>query len=181
MAWTGPSRTNWIGDDPVYRHDHSPVNYVQNIRVPTLHAYGENDPRVDIDHWKRLKAELDRYHKPYEFVREGDEGHGFHHESARIGFYRHVEDFLARYLAAPGQVNVGPTEVIDLPAKSDALSRSRSHGSPGPWLRIQRVAGPRPVFGAVFFFPVPCAALPFRTGPRGQAKDHWFRGDSRRD
>ena len=54
--------------------------------------------------------------KPY--VREGDEGHGFHHEDARIGFYRKVEDFLARYLAAPGQIKVGPTKVIDLPAKN---------------------------------------------------------------
>jgi dipeptidyl aminopeptidase/acylaminoacyl peptidase len=111
-------QSKWIGDDAQYLHDHSPVNFVQNIRVPTLHAYGENDPRVDIDHWKRLKAELDRYNKPYEFVREGEEGHGFNHENARIAFYRKVEDFLARYLAAPGQVKVGPTKVIDLPAKN---------------------------------------------------------------
>ena len=108
---------NWIGDDAQYLHDRSPVNFVQNIRVPTLHAYGENDPRVDIDHWKRLKAELDRYHKPYEFVREGNEGHGFGNENARTSFFRHVEDFLARNLAHAGTVKVGPTETIDLPAK----------------------------------------------------------------
>ena len=107
----------WIGDDPKYRHDRSPVNFVQNIRVPTLHAYGENDPRVDMDNWKRLKAELDRYHKPYEFVTEGNEGHGFRHENARVSFYRHVEDFLARNLADPGTVKVGPNTVIDTPAK----------------------------------------------------------------
>ena len=110
-------QSKWIGDDPEYRRTHSPVNFVQNIRVPTLHAYGENDPRVDIDHWKRLKAELDRYHKPYEFVREDNEGHGFSHESARISFYRKVGEFLATNLAGPGKVKVGPTEVIDLPAK----------------------------------------------------------------
>jgi dipeptidyl aminopeptidase/acylaminoacyl peptidase len=109
--------SQWIGDDPKYIHDHSPVNFVENIRVPTLHAYGENDPRVDIDNWRRLKAELDRCHKPYEYVREGDEGHGFRRENARISFYRHVEDFLARHLAAPGQVKIGPTKVIDLPAR----------------------------------------------------------------
>ncbi len=108
---------NWIGDDPQYLHDRSPVNFVQNIRVPTLHAYGENDPRVDIDHWKRLKAELDRYQKPYEYVREGNEGHGFGNESARVGVYRHIEEFLARYLGGSPQVNVGPTKVIEMPAK----------------------------------------------------------------
>ena len=109
--------SKWIGDDATYRHDRSPVNFVQNIRVPTLHAYGENDPRVDIDNWKRLKAELDRYNKPYEFVREDNEGHGFRHESARVSFYRRVEEFLAKNLAHAGQVEVGPTKVIDLPAK----------------------------------------------------------------
>ena len=110
--------SKWIGDDSKYLHDHSPVHFVQNILVPTLHAYGENDPRVDIDNWKRLKSELDRYNKPYEYVREGDEGHGFHREGARINFYRRVEDFLNRYLASPGRVKIGPTKVIDMPAKN---------------------------------------------------------------
>ena len=93
---------DWIGDDRKYMHDRSPVNFVQNIRVPTLHAYGENDRRVDIDHWKRLKAQLDKYHKPYEFVREDEEGHGFRHEDARIAFYRRVEVFLEKYLKPEG-------------------------------------------------------------------------------
>ena len=85
----------WIGDDATYRHDRSPVNFVQNIRVPTLHAYGENDPRVDIDNWKRLKAELDRYHKTYEYVREGNEGHDFAHAEAAHQFLPSRRNFLA--------------------------------------------------------------------------------------
>jgi dipeptidyl aminopeptidase/acylaminoacyl peptidase len=109
---------NWIGDDKDYLYQRSPVNFVQNIRVPTLHAYGENDPRVDLDHWKRLKAQLDHYGKPYEFVQEGNEGHGFHHESARIGFYRRVEEFLAQNLmGGEGRVDIKPVEVIEMPAK----------------------------------------------------------------
>ena len=97
----------WIGDDQKYMHDRSPVNFVQNIRVPTLHAYGENDPRVDIDHWRRLKARLDEFHKTYEFIKEGEEGHGFRHEDTRIAFYRQVDQFLAKYLAPKGQVKFG--------------------------------------------------------------------------
>ncbi|MBI2496535.1 MAG: S9 family peptidase [Opitutae bacterium] len=34
----------WIGDDTKYLEEHSPVNYVERIRVPTLHAYGPAAP-----------------------------------------------------------------------------------------------------------------------------------------
>lgn len=106
----------WIGDDPEYLRTRSPVNYVQNIRVPTLHGYGDNDPRVDIDHWKRLKAQLDKYGKPYQFVRQAEEGHGFKHEDARVSFYREVETFLAANLR-DAKVGIDPLRVIEMPAK----------------------------------------------------------------
>ncbi len=87
-----------IGNDPAYLHDHSPVNYVENIRVPLLCAYGENDKRVEIFQWKELKAALDKYHKPYEFMIAKDEGHGFRHPADAIAFYSRVEAFLAKNL-----------------------------------------------------------------------------------
>lgn len=88
----------WIHPDMEELRRRSPANYVANIRVPTLHAYGENDPRVDIRHWKRLKAELDKHKKPYEYLREGDEGHGFSNAEARIRFYTRLEQFLGKNL-----------------------------------------------------------------------------------
>lgn len=84
----------WVGTDKNYIHDRSPVNFVDRIRVPTLHAYGFNDPRVDFEHWKRLEARLKQYSKPYEAVIQDREGHGFYNESARIAFYRKLEQFL---------------------------------------------------------------------------------------
>ncbi|HKB89570.1 MAG TPA: prolyl oligopeptidase family serine peptidase, partial [Opitutaceae bacterium] len=85
----------WVGPD---RDARSPVNFVERIRVPTLHAYGENDPRVDIKNWTELESALKHYNKPYEFVREENEGHGFRHEEARIKFYQTMEAFLAKHL-----------------------------------------------------------------------------------
>jgi len=90
----------WIGDDAQYKRDHSPVNFVDRIRIPILNAYGFNDPRVDIDHWKRLEAKLRQAGKTYEIIIEENEGHGFKNEAARINFYRHLEAFLAKYLPA---------------------------------------------------------------------------------
>lgn len=94
----------WIGDDKQYKHDHSPVNFVDRIKIPVLNAYGFNDPRVDIDHWKRLEPKFREFGKPYEIIIEENEGHGFKNETARMNFYRHLEAFLAKYLPVePGK------------------------------------------------------------------------------
>ena len=90
----------WIGDDSQYKHDHSPLNSVEKIHVPLLNAYGYNDPRVDMDHWKRLEPQLKKHAVTYEIIIEENEGHGFKNEAARLNFYRHMEAFLAKYFPA---------------------------------------------------------------------------------
>jgi dipeptidyl aminopeptidase/acylaminoacyl peptidase len=74
--------------------DHSPVNFVERIRVPLLNAYGENDPRVDIAQWLELKSQLEKYHKTYEYMVAKNEGHGFTHAEDAVAFYTKVEAFL---------------------------------------------------------------------------------------
>ncbi len=88
-----------VGDDKSILESLSPVNFVARIKIPTLHAYGENDPRVDIKNWNGLVRQLKKYGKTYEYIREENEGHGFRGEQARISFYQHLEAFLDRYLA----------------------------------------------------------------------------------
>jgi dienelactone hydrolase len=110
---------NWIGFDSEDLRKRSPVEYVERIRVPSMHAYGENDPRVDIDHWRALERELKRYGKHYTYFRESDEGHGFKNEGKRVTFYRAVEAFLGENLMNKKvDVKVGPTAVTELPAAS---------------------------------------------------------------
>ena len=108
-----------IGDDEALIAARSPVNFVERIRIPTLHAYGENDPRVDIKNWTELESALQKYHKTYEYIRQEGEGHGFHYEEAKINFYRHLDAFLAKYLAPErkGSVEVKEPTVIEMPAK----------------------------------------------------------------
>lgn len=88
----------WVGDDKQYKFDRSPLNFVERIKIPTLHAYGFNDPRVEIDHWKRLEPKLKQFGKTYEIIVEKNEGHGFRNEKARIEFYRRLETFFAKHL-----------------------------------------------------------------------------------
>ncbi len=109
----------WVGDDRAYLETRSPINFVERIRVPTLHSYGFNDPRVDIKHWTRLEPLLKKHGKEYEAIIEGQEGHGFSNESARIAFYRRLEAFLARHLGGipAGRVEVKDSKVVEMPAK----------------------------------------------------------------
>lgn len=104
---------DWIGSDPEDLKARSPIEFVERIKVPTLHAYGENDPRVDIEQWRRLERELKKYHKDYIFFREADEGHGFENESSRIRYYRAVMDFVRAGFSGEGQI--GESKVLEMP------------------------------------------------------------------
>lgn len=105
----------WIGSDSDDLKARSPVEFVERIRVPLLNAYGENDPRVDIEHWRRLERELKKHHKNYTIFREEDEGHGFRNESSRLRFYRAVEEFLRVGFA--GQRPNGESKGTEAPAQ----------------------------------------------------------------
>ena len=101
--WKGVATENFydqaVGRDRAQLAARSPVNFVERIRVPTLHAYGENDPRVEIDNWDRLQAQLKKHKKPYEFIRNRNEGHGFDKTETRVEFYSKLIDFLDRNMA----------------------------------------------------------------------------------
>lgn len=122
-AWDRPAaidyQTQWVGPDRAYRAATSPLNHVAAIRVPTLHAYGVRDPRVKIDHWTRLEAELKRHGKRYVALEERNQGHGFRDEKASRSFYAAVEKFLAENLASipAGRVDAGPLQILQQPAR----------------------------------------------------------------
>jgi len=109
----------WIGDDAQYKHDRSPVNFVDRIRVPLLNAYGYNDPRVEFKNWTRLESKLKEYGKTYEILVMGNEGHGFQNEGNRLEFYRRLEAFLDKYMwdGPNGHVEMLEPRVIEMPAK----------------------------------------------------------------
>ena len=93
------------------------MNFVDRIRVPTLHAYGYNDPRVDIKNWTRLEPKLKEYGKTYEIMIMGNEGHGFYNENNRLQFYTKLEQFLAKYMGAADPSLSVPAKPLESPAK----------------------------------------------------------------
>jgi dipeptidyl aminopeptidase/acylaminoacyl peptidase len=112
----------WFADldtaaDRQRAYNTSPCNFADRIRVPVLMAYGKNDPRVNIDQGYDMEAALKKAGKSFELIIEADEGHGFRMEERRIKFFTKVDEFLTNNVLAPGAVKVGPTKVIDMPAK----------------------------------------------------------------
>jgi dipeptidyl aminopeptidase/acylaminoacyl peptidase len=103
-------REVWVGATKEYRDAGNPMRFIERIRVPTLHAYGANDPRASIDHWHRLESELRKFKKPYEIVLNKQAGHGFNAEKDRIAFHEAVEKFLARNLAPSPAPTAGGTQ-----------------------------------------------------------------------
>jgi dipeptidyl aminopeptidase/acylaminoacyl peptidase len=110
-----------VGRDAALLSARSPVDHVANIRVPTLHAYGRNDPRVEFSHWEVLEKALKKHNKPYEILIENKEGHGFEKQETAYKFYSTVEAFLAKYLPADrsATVRLDDLKVLQMPAKSD--------------------------------------------------------------
>lgn len=108
----------WVGATQAHRDATSPLNLVERIRVPTLHAYGAEDPRVKINHWSRLEPLLKKHGKEYQAIVEGRQGHGFRNPEASASFYSVLETFLARHLRdRKPDVQVGRPRVIEMPAK----------------------------------------------------------------
>jgi dipeptidyl aminopeptidase/acylaminoacyl peptidase len=108
----------WVGATRAYRDATSPVNLVERIQVPTLHAYGAEDPRVKINHWSRLEPLLKKHGKSYQAIVEGRQGHGFRNVDEAVSFYAALEAFLAKHLIdRRPDVQVGRPRVIDMPAK----------------------------------------------------------------
>jgi acylaminoacyl-peptidase len=60
--------------------------------------HGRQDVRVVMEHADKLKERLEAYEKPYDWLVQDKEGHGFRKVENRIDMYEKVEKFLAKYL-----------------------------------------------------------------------------------
>ena len=117
-AWT-KTRIGDLFEDSDELYTRSPVNFAQRIRVPVIMAYGQSDPRVTREHGDDMRSALAKHNKDFEFIIESGEGHGFRKEENAIAFYTRVDDFLKKHvLTRRTEVQIGPSKVIELPAKS---------------------------------------------------------------
>ncbi|MBS0382461.1 MAG: S9 family peptidase [Proteobacteria bacterium] len=85
----------------------SPVSMMDKFNVPVLIAHGKDDPRVPFQNATDLRSYLDKAGKPYEWLAEPKELHGFQSEKHNEELWNMILPFLARYIG-PGNAAAAP-------------------------------------------------------------------------
>ncbi len=97
-----------IGSDDAVLARNSPVNLAGQIHVPVLLAHGEQDQRAPFAQARAMRAALEKAGNAPEWMAVPREGHGFYKDQNNVEFYRRLEAFLARNLAATSQAALPP-------------------------------------------------------------------------
>jgi len=87
-----------LGTDQKQLKSYSPVYNVDKIKTPLLLAHGEKDKRAPFEHAERLRGELDKAKKPYQWFVLADESHGFHDPDNQRSYMKSVVKFLNKNL-----------------------------------------------------------------------------------
>lgn len=99
----------YIGEDGAQQRRQSPVALAEQIKVPVLLIHGSADDITPVAQGKAMRAALVEVGNPPEYLQVSAEGHGFYLPANKLKVFRKLEEFLAKYLAAPrpGQVAAG--------------------------------------------------------------------------
>lgn len=75
--------------------EHSPITHLEKLAGPVFIVHGNNDPRVNLEQAQKLRREMNRLKKPFEWLAKANEGHGFSKEENIIELYTRIDAFLA--------------------------------------------------------------------------------------
>jgi dipeptidyl aminopeptidase/acylaminoacyl peptidase len=88
----------WPSDDPNAFRKNSPIEFVKQVRTPTLILHGEVDPMIPLSQAKEFFRALQHYNVPSELVVYPREGHGLREPVHRIRAYERVLAWYDRYV-----------------------------------------------------------------------------------
>jgi dipeptidyl aminopeptidase/acylaminoacyl peptidase len=87
-----------LANDRDFLETISPINHIDNIRVPLFVQHGANDPRVPLSETQQLVERLQQRDIPVELLVFEDEGHGIAKLGNQVIAFTHMIDFLNRHV-----------------------------------------------------------------------------------
>ena len=90
-----------LGEDKADLRARSPLHHLHKVKAPIFIVHGQKDIRAHVEHAYRLRKELKRLNKPYEWLVKPREGHGFYKPENRIELFEKMLSFLERHIG-PG-------------------------------------------------------------------------------
>ncbi|WP_254178729.1 S9 family peptidase [Cytobacillus oceanisediminis] len=99
-AWK-PMMKKWIGDPDENKDrliDHSPITYINGMKMPLLVIQGANDPRVVKAESDQIVNALQEKGIDVEYLVLEDEGHGFSKKENEMKVYRKILEFFDRFI-----------------------------------------------------------------------------------
>lgn len=87
-----------IGTDSETIKAVSPIYHLDKFNIPVFIVHGEDDQRVPVENAERLRSELQKTGKPFEWMVKPKEGHGFYSEENRAELYERMEAFLDEHI-----------------------------------------------------------------------------------
>ena len=85
-----------IGNDKEQLAEYSPINHIDELKVPVLLIHGKDDKQADVKHCYQMEKALKKANHPFEAMLVNKEGHGFYDEKNRKALYKRMEKFLAK-------------------------------------------------------------------------------------
>lgn len=101
-----------IGEDKEDLRARSPVHNLDKLNAPVFIVHGGEDFRADIKHAHRLRDELEKLNKHYEWLVKPMEGHGFYKPENRLELYQRMLAFLEQHIGA-NETTVSPPGTAD--------------------------------------------------------------------
>jgi dipeptidyl aminopeptidase/acylaminoacyl peptidase len=88
----------WPQDNPNAFRKNSPIEFVKNVKTPTLWLHGESDPMIALSQAREFFRALQHYKVPSELVVYPREGHGLREPIHRKQAYARILAWYDRYL-----------------------------------------------------------------------------------
>ena len=98
LYWGDAYLEEVVGRDKEQLTAFSPAYNVSALKAPLFIAHGKRDDRAPYEHALRLKKELDKHDKEYEWFIKSREAHGFYDTENQVEYMKAALDFLRKHL-----------------------------------------------------------------------------------